>query len=548
MLKGQNLQPQLSESFSFQEGNIGYYYEYGGEDASGGSVGNERPTYGGPPAHLAHYRPRGAALPSYFASDEIKMTLMSRQHHRLAELNPNLSEVPPQVEGYTELVPLEALNKPPPSMERPGFFMSHPSTVYKAVSTKDGLLYALRRIHNCRLINTKPLGRVEMWKSVQHANVVGLRHVFQTKAFGDFSLVFVYDYHGGAETLKQRHFSHGLSANKLAQDSASQGKGGPPGPPGPPPTGPGGPNGPPPQPWKGMEESFVWGYVIQLSSALRTIHSNGMAATTIDPSKILVSGRSKLLVNCCGVMDVLTFEQTAMNPGSALHNFQQDELISLGRLVVALCCGSLAAAARENIAQSMAFLQHHYSADMKNLVSFLLAPPAPRPKNINDIMPIIGARFYAQLEASQLRIDMIENELAKEIDNGRLFRLLAKLGAINERPEHVGDPSWSETGDRYLLKLFRDFLFHQQTADGRPWLDLAHVVHALNKLDAGSQERLALASHDAHNLLLVTYADLRRCFSQAFQELQSAAAVPASSPQGQPPHPPNMNGFPPPQH
>lgn len=43
------------------------------------------------------------------------------------------------------------------------------------------------------------------------------------------------------------------------------------------------------------------------------------------------------------------------------------------------------------------------------------------------------------------------------------------------------DTSWAETGDRYLLKLFRDYLFHQVTEDGRPWLDTAHVVQCLNK-------------------------------------------------------------------
>lgn len=46
--------------------------------------------------------------------------------------------------------------------------------------------------------------------------------------------------------------------------------------------------------------------------------------------------------------------------------------------------------------------------------------------------------------------------------NGRLFRVMAKLGFINERPEYRNNPQWSETGDRYLLKLFRDFVFHQQ--------------------------------------------------------------------------------------
>lgn len=45
------------------------------------------------------------------------------------------------------------------------------------------------------------------------------------------------------------------------------------------------------------------------------------------------------------------------------------------------------------------------------------------------------------------------------------------------------DPSWSETGDRYLLKLFRDYLFHQVTENGVPWVDLAHIVACLNKVN-----------------------------------------------------------------
>ena len=54
------------------------------------------------------------------------------------------------------------------------------------------------------------------------------------------------------------------------------------------------------------------------------------------------------------------------------------------------------------------------------------------------------------------------------------------------------DPAWSETGDRYLLKLFRDYVFHQVSADGRPWLDLSHVVYCLNRLDAGALEKVNL--------------------------------------------------------
>lgn len=107
-------------------------------------------------------------------------------------------------------------------------------------------------------------------------------------------------------------------------------------------------------------------------------------------------------------------------------------------------------------------------------------------------MPMIGARFYTQLDAVQQRSDVLENELAKELENGRLFRLLVKLATVNERPELNMDLTWAETGDRYMLKLFRDYVFHQVTADDRPWLDMAHVVSCLNKLDAGSPDKVRI--------------------------------------------------------
>nr|KAF6428205.1 poly(A) specific ribonuclease subunit PAN3 [Rousettus aegyptiacus] len=124
-------------------------------------------------------------------------------------------------------------------------------------------------------------------------------------------------------------------------------------------------------------------------------------------------------------------------------------------------------------------------------------------RSVNDIMPMIGARFYTQLDAAQMRNDVIEEDLAKEVQNGRLFRLLAKLGTINERPEFQKDPTWSETGDRYLLKLFRDHLFHQ--------------------LDAGVPEKISLTSRDEKSVLVVAYSDLKRCFENTFQELIAAA-------------------------
>lgn len=73
------------------------------------------------------------------------------------------------------------------------------------------------------------------------------------------ALVFVYDYHAGADTLLSRHFPA----------SGSEGLHGPPVP---------------------LTEAALWQYVLQLSSALTAVHANGLAARFIAASKILVTG------------------------------------------------------------------------------------------------------------------------------------------------------------------------------------------------------------------------------------------------------------------
>lgn len=46
------------------------------------------------------------------------------------------------------------------------------------------------------------------------------------------------------------------------------------------------------------------------------------------------------------------------------------------------------------------------------LVRYLLTDQN-RMRSVNDIMPMIGARFYTQLDAAQMRNDVIEEDLAK---------------------------------------------------------------------------------------------------------------------------------------
>ena len=106
-----------------------------------------------------------------------------------------------------------------------------------------------------------------------------------------------------------------------------------------------------------------------------------------------------------------------------------------------------------------------------------------------------------------------------ELENGRLVRLLCKFGFIDERPEFARDLRWSETGDRYIIKLFRDYVFHQVDHECRPVLDLGHMLTCLNKLDAGIDERIQLVSSEEQNIFIVSYRELKRGVEAAWGDL-----------------------------
>uniref|UniRef100_A0A8U7NCU4 PAN2-PAN3 deadenylation complex subunit PAN3 n=1 Tax=Corvus moneduloides TaxID=1196302 RepID=A0A8U7NCU4_CORMO len=453
--------------------------------------------------HVAYMQPKANA-PSFFMADELRQELINRHLITMAQIDQADSPaVPAEVDSYHSLFPLEPL--PPPNRIQKTSNFGYITSCYKAVNSKDDLPYCLRRIHGFRLVNTKCMVLVDMWKKIQHSNIVTLREVFTTKAFGEHSLVFAYDFHAGGETMMSRHFNDPSADSYFTKRKWGQH------------------DGPLPRQHAGLlPESLIWAYIVQLSSALRTIHTAGLACRVMDPTKILVTGKTRLRVNCVGIFDVLTFDNSQNNPLALMAQFQQADLISLGKVVLALACNSLSGIQRENLQKAMELVTINYSSDLKNLILYLLTDQN-RLRSVNDIMPMIGARFYTQLDAAQMRNDVIEEDLAKEVQNGRLFRLLAKLGTINERPEFQKDPTWSETGDRYLLKLFRDHLFHQVTEAGTPWIDLSHIISCLNKLDAGVPEKISLISRDEKSVLVVTYSDLKRCFENTFQELIAAA-------------------------
>lgn len=55
----------------------------------------------------------------------------------------------------------------------------------------------------------------------------------------------------------------------------------------------------------------------------------------------------------------------------------------------------------------------HCGPSSLSVFSRYLLTEQSRLRSVNDIMPMIGARFYTQLDASQMRNDVIEEDLAK---------------------------------------------------------------------------------------------------------------------------------------
>lgn len=448
---------------------------------------------------------------SLYAQDDLRRDLLHRNALSMALPDSDQwPDLPENVEDYHDVYPLDIYG-------HSSKIMTYSTSTYRATNSKTGEKCCLKRIHGFRQTITKYTPLIETWKKINHPNIVQLKDVFITKAFNDSSLIFVYNYHPDSESLQTRHFNSNETINGYNDPFSSD------------------PNAPRPyshtknailrhQHSNGLlSEITLWNYAIQLSGALRVIHGAGLALRGLSQNRVLVTGninsRARLRINCVVIMDILLNDVTNSN---MISHFQQEDLTDFGKLLLALACRSLIAVHQDNLATSIDLMARTYSNDIRNLIRYLLSTQR---RHLSELMPMIGARFYTQLDAAQNHSDNVENELSKEMENGRLFRLLVKLGSINERPEFNLDPAWSETGDRYMLKLFRDYLFHQVTEEGRPWLDMSHVVQTLNKLDSGSSDTICLYSRDEKTILVVSYQELKQCLEQSFCEIASVAAT-----------------------
>lgn len=267
-----------------------------------------------------------------------------------------------------------------------------------------------------------------------------------------------------------------------------------------------------------VPERVLWSYACQLASLLRVVHDAGLAARCLEPSKVLCTGQHRVRLNACAVWDVLGY-QAAAPPGAAATH-QAEDWQALGRLLLCVACHSAAAAATDAVAASLAQVRKGYSAALHGFLETLLAPRDSA--HADDVWAVLAPHLADELGSALHQPDVLEASLMRELENGRLVRLLCKLQMVWENPALERDTPWSETGEKYVLGLFRDMVFHAVTEQGRPALDLSHVLVHLNKLDAGIDETLMLTSRDELTCVMVTYAELKKYIEGAWSALARA--------------------------
>lgn len=421
----------------------------------------------------------------FFMADDLREELQKRSHATLQVIPSNI-----QLENYHSLVPLDKVDT---QHRKNTSIFGWTSWVFKACSTKTGRVNCLRRIQDFRLGDreaTQAIETIKKWKQINNGNVVYVHDAFTTSVFGDRSLVFAQDYFPNAQTLVEVHLT------SPQKDHRYRGQTGVP----------------------KIAESVIWAYVVQIANALRAIHLKDLAARCLDPSKIILTDKNRIRLTACAILDVVQYQAHR-----STKELQQEDFVQLGRLILCLANGKLPNQLNADLELEMAAVARRYPSGskgesaLKDLVQWLLITPGV--KSAEQLITGMPHHMADVFDKNLQYTDTLTSELHRELENGRLVRLLVKLGMINERAEYEGDPGWSEVGDRYILKLFRDYVFHRVDEHGRPAYDMGHMLSCLNKLDAGVNERVRLTSRDNDNEFIVTYAELKKMANAAFADL-----------------------------
>ncbi|KAL8676738.1 MAG: hypothetical protein Q9186_006770 [Xanthomendoza sp. 1 TL-2023] len=438
--------------------------------------------YAALPPHREPNQPNQRTAKDFFIDENLRQTLTRKNEASLMAI-PN-STLPTAIAHYHSLVPLVH------NSQKGDTLFGYKNHAYRATSGHDGKLYCLRRLQGYRVNEASSEYAIRNiqhnWTRVRNSNVVSVHLAFTNSSFGDSSLIFVTDFHPLAETLAQRHFA---SLHRYTNRySASH-----------------------------VPEQTLWGYIVQVANALKSIHSAGLAARVLDATKILLTSEGQIGLNACGVLDVLQ-----AGTDQSLADLQRMDLVLLGKLILALGSNN---ASQHNQAKALESFSRSYSSRLRTVTNWLLECISAKPSDtIDDLASRISSEMLSTFDSFGHSKNVLQSALARELENSRIARLSMKIHNITDRPEYEHDRQWAEHGNRYCIKLFRDYVFHQVNGQGNPVLDMAHMIACLNKLDVGTEEKIQLTTRDEETCMVVSYKELKACMDGAWQDLKRRAA------------------------
>ncbi len=435
--------------------------------------------------------PRISTYGSLTLPSELAALYAAQAATTMAAVPPSDAVVAALPKQYVRVLPLDSDRARRRTTGSFGFLTS----TLKVTSTRDGVTYAIRRVDGINAPKSA-LDRVfQNWRRLaSQPSIVALRGVFMAKAGplpgsadsgSGMALFFEHDYVPGAMSLHQRLM--GAEADK--------------------------------QP---VPEPALWSWAGQLALGVSGAHSLGVAFRCISPRHVLLSEFQRVRLTGAGVVDVLEMESPA-----TLQAQQASDMRAFGELFLQASCREelpdSSAGSDAAVTKLLEQCKKQYSEQWVELLSKLLFTEM----SAADLVASLGPSMAVTLNQTLSLNDTLHGALGVTHASSRLLRTIVKLSQVTERAEHCGDPSWAETGERYSLKLFRDFVFHQVDEQGRPVLDVGHVVEALSRLDVGDGTPVMLSSRDGDNLLVASYATLARNLNAAYNDLATSQGGPS---------------------
>lgn len=434
-----------------------------------------------PPPHVdLNKKPNERTVDDLFISSKLREYLQLKNEESLKSISNNELDLPSHVGKYHSLYPIDH------NFEYSTKSFGYISIVYKCMSNEDGKLYTMRRLQNVPISSASELKSIKRWKKVDCANCVKVYDVFTTRAFNDNSLIFIYDYFPMSLTLLENHFMSfpGKNPDLITEDS-------------------------------------LWNYTIQLLNAITEVHKLGLSLGPLDSSKIIITNKGRIRLSSVGIKNVLDDVRESL-PDDAkakvdaekLEESKQSDLLNLGKLILFLAKSTTFIKNPSDDPREL-IPQLKFTNVFKKMLTYLFTEDA----TVEKFQELVAPMILKLANGLQNSCDYMESNLTSELENARLVRLFAKLDFISERPELVKEGLWSETGDRYPIKLFKDYVFHQVDDNGKPVIDLTHVINCMNKLDAGVDENILLVSPDELTCLIMSYKDLKELINKSFLKL-----------------------------